>query len=256
MIGRVNAGGGGGLQSTDAILRVIAPAGSTVTISKGGVSKSDHGHENAADTSLYDYYFIIHASQFDSVNPWTVTATLGSDTASDTVVIDSADEYDVVLDYNLYLIRDGVFTTAYTHTLYGYSTATWTEESGYAQLYVPKASSSFSTGYFSDIDITDYLYIVCESSTHGYSSDSQSCPGVGVINVLNKNANPTTFTAWVKLMTGNTSTSTDTEGTFTVDISSLTGTKDIGIQVAASSSTNVTGQCKCYNLYLSKRLPS
>jgi hypothetical protein len=92
-------GGGGGLQSTDAILRVIAPAGSTVTISKGGVSKSDLGHENASDTSLYDYYFIIHASQFDSVNPWTVTATLGSNIDSDTIIIDVADEYDVALTY-------------------------------------------------------------------------------------------------------------------------------------------------------------
>lgn len=100
MIGTTNAvGSGGGLKSTDAILRVIAPAGSTVTISKGSVSKSDQGHENAADNTLYDYYFIIHASQFDSVNPWTVTATLGGDSASDTVTIDSADEYDVILQY-------------------------------------------------------------------------------------------------------------------------------------------------------------
>ena len=92
-------GGSGGLKSTDAILRVIAPAGSTVTISKGTVSKSDQGHENASDTSLYDYYFIIHASQFDSVNPWTVTGTLGSDTAIKTIIIDSADEYDVLMEY-------------------------------------------------------------------------------------------------------------------------------------------------------------
>ena len=107
MIGRVNAGGGGSLQATDAILRVIAPAGSTVTISKGGVSKSDLGHENAADTSLYDYYFIIHASQFDSVNPWTVTASLGAQSISDTIVVDSADEYDLTLLYTLYLIKNG-----------------------------------------------------------------------------------------------------------------------------------------------------
>lgn len=107
MIGRVNAGGGGGLQSTDAILRVIAPAGSTVTISKGGVSKSDAGHENKDDNTLYDYYFIIHQSQFDSVNPWTVTATLGSDTKSNTVIIDSADEYDLILLYGDYYYDSG-----------------------------------------------------------------------------------------------------------------------------------------------------
>lgn len=94
-----NTGGGVGLKSSDALLRVIAPAGSTVTITKGAISKIDAGHENASDHTLYDYYFIIHQSQFDSVNPWTVTATLGGDSASDTVIIDSADEYDVILQY-------------------------------------------------------------------------------------------------------------------------------------------------------------
>lgn len=91
-------GGGASLSSTDALLRVEAPAGSTVTITKGSVTKTDLGHENADDNSIYDYYFIIHASQFDST-PWTVTATLGADSATDTIVINAADEYDVVLDY-------------------------------------------------------------------------------------------------------------------------------------------------------------
>lgn len=103
----MSGGGGGGLSATDALLRVQAPAGSTVTISKGGVTKTDAGHENADDHTVYDYYFIIHASQFDSVNPWTVTATLGAESASDTVTIDSADEYDVELFYHYYLFRSG-----------------------------------------------------------------------------------------------------------------------------------------------------
>ena len=106
MIGRTNVSGAG-IKGNDAILRVIAPAGSTVTISKSGVSKSDLGHENAADNTLYDYYFIIHASQFDSVNPWTVTASLGAQSISDTIVVDSADEYDLTLLYTLYLIKNG-----------------------------------------------------------------------------------------------------------------------------------------------------
>lgn len=61
MIGKTNAGAGGGhLNDTDALLRVSAPAGSIVTITKGSTTKSDHGHENASDHNLYDYYFIIH----------------------------------------------------------------------------------------------------------------------------------------------------------------------------------------------------
>ena len=96
--------GGGEILPTDALLRVQAPAGSTVTITKGAVTKSDLGHENALDPSIYDYYFIIHQSQFDSVNPWTVTASLSSYyDVSDTVIIDSADEYDVTLQFKLFL---------------------------------------------------------------------------------------------------------------------------------------------------------
>ena len=52
--------GDGALKSTDAVLRVQAPAGSLVTISKGAISKYDHGHENISDNTVYDYYFIIH----------------------------------------------------------------------------------------------------------------------------------------------------------------------------------------------------
>lgn len=107
MIGRCNTGGGGSLKDTDALLRVMAPAGSVVTLTKGGLTKVDHGHENANDHTVYDYYFIIHQSQFDSVNAWTVTATLNGSTASGTIIIDSADEYDILLAYELHLYTAG-----------------------------------------------------------------------------------------------------------------------------------------------------
>ena len=99
-------GGGGGLKATDALLRVQAPAGSTVTISKGTTTKTDLGHENADDHTVYDYYFIIHASQFDSVNPWTVTATLGEDSATSTIIINAADEFNLTLEYLYYLYNN------------------------------------------------------------------------------------------------------------------------------------------------------
>lgn len=98
-LGNSNAGGGASLKPTDAFLRVQAPAGATVTISKGGTTKSDAGHANETDHGIYDYYFIIHQSQFDSINAWTVTATLGGSTESSTIIIDSADEYDVNLAF-------------------------------------------------------------------------------------------------------------------------------------------------------------
>lgn len=94
--GNSGAASGGGFNRHDALLRVQALAGSLVTITKGQYHKSDLGHENAQDHTVYDYYFIIHQSQFDSVNSWTVTAALNGEVSINTIIIDSADEYDLV----------------------------------------------------------------------------------------------------------------------------------------------------------------
>ena len=89
-------GGGGSFTTTDAILRVQAPANAIVTISKGGTVKTDYGHENIADPTVYDYYFIIHQSQFDSLTPWSVTATVQGITNTKTIIINASDEYDLI----------------------------------------------------------------------------------------------------------------------------------------------------------------
>ncbi len=94
-------GGGGSFTATDAILRVQAPSGSTVTITKGSTTKSDFGHPNINRPTIYDYYFIIHQSQFDSYNPWTITATRDSDTNTTTIIINASDEYDVSISYHV-----------------------------------------------------------------------------------------------------------------------------------------------------------
>lgn len=181
MIGRVNAGGGGSLQATDAILRVIAPAGSTVTISKGGVTKSDLGHENAADTSLYDYYFIVHQSQFDSVNPWTVTATLGTDTASDTIIINSADEYDVELSFRYWFVRNGDLIKEFTtvgmkpssSSGYAAGAPTVTDDGSYISMGFPTQSGSNRSGIaYANVavDLSRYSTLrVVGTARNGYS---------------------------------------------------------------------------------------
>lgn len=98
MTGKTNVGGGGStINGNDAVLRVTAPANSTVTISKGAISIADSGYGNISDPTLNNYYFVIHESQFDAINPWTVSAVNGTGYSSTTVIIDSADEYDVVL---------------------------------------------------------------------------------------------------------------------------------------------------------------
>lgn len=254
MIGRVNAGGGGGLQSTDAILRVIAPAGSTVTISKGGVSKSDLGHENAADHTLYDYYFIIHASQFDSVNPWTVTATLGTQSISNSIIIDTADEYDIVLSYTLWLVKDGI-----------------TQDGAFIALgKKPNAESSYNALAPSIAQDTDYITLGLTASTGSgagivylpNSYDLSKYSKVRVIGSARNNSSYYTFNcfdAWTALGTYQednrliqTTLTQDTSSYVsineTIDISSLTASALLGFNF--SKSPNYTSQLRLSDFYL------
>lgn len=92
------SGGGSGPSASDAILTVTVPTGSTVTMTKGGITLTPTMWVQAADNTLDCALFVIAPAQFDSVNPWTVTATNGTYTSSDTVTIDSNKQYDMELD--------------------------------------------------------------------------------------------------------------------------------------------------------------
>lgn len=123
-------GGGGGPTASDAILTVTAPAGSTVTATKGSTTLVPTLWTTAADASQECALFVIPPAQFDANTPWTVTATSGTDTISDTVTIDSAKQYDVELSYNLYLIKDGVIKTPYSTTATGVTIEQYTDSVG------------------------------------------------------------------------------------------------------------------------------
>lgn len=107
MIIVVGGSGGGGLKDTDAILTVTVPTGSTVTATKGGTSLAPTLWTAAADSSLDCALFVIPPAQFDATTPWTVTATLGTDSATATVLIDSNKQYDVELSYHYFLYNRG-----------------------------------------------------------------------------------------------------------------------------------------------------
>lgn len=106
----VGGGGGGKLKDTDAVLVVTVPTGSIVTATKGGTTLTPTMWVKAADASLDCAIFSIPASQFDSTTPWTITATDGTSTASDTVLITTNQQYDVGLTYGV--LYD--YTTGYT----------------------------------------------------------------------------------------------------------------------------------------------
>lgn len=146
-------GGSGGPSSSDAILTVTVPTGSTVTMSKGGVTLTPTMWVQAADNNLDVALFVISPNLFDSQNAWTVTATLETDSASDTVIIDAAAEYEIVLSYGVYLFKHGDQCVAIT--------GGWTNASAAASTYtvVPVTISTsinyrYSTGNTQGIAIT------------------------------------------------------------------------------------------------------
>lgn len=98
--------GSGGPSATDAILRVIAPAGSTVTISRDGTTKVLKMVPIVGDSANKCYYIFIKQSQFSST-PWTLTATNGSSTETLNVVINASGEYSITITYELLLYNLG-----------------------------------------------------------------------------------------------------------------------------------------------------
>lgn len=236
MYGITNAGGGGGLKATDALIRVQAPAGSTVTISKGTTTKTDLGHENADDHSVYDYYFIIHQSQFDGANPWTVTATLGSSTASSTIVINAADEYDVKLIYALYLIKNGIEQV--TFDKYNINTVT---NSGFVK-YEVTSTTYVSHLKIGNINLTPYSTIELHIVAAGYSWNGGQTPGMGYSSsdptFNNTSGAVSPYDAVIKL---NNSTGSIGINTYTLDVSNAIGNKYIWIALAGSSQSSTKG---------------
>lgn len=234
MIFNMVGGGGGSLKATDALLRVQAPAGSTVTISKGTTTKTGLGHENADDNSVYDYYFIIHQSQFDSVNPWTITATLGSKTANSTIVINASDAYNVEIIYNLYLIKNGIEQVTFVT-----SNCTKAAYSGFIK-YESDNSTYISYFKIGNIDVTRFSTIELDIVDTGFSWNGKEgqAPGMGYSSsdptFSNTNGAVSPYDAAIKF---NNSTGAINANAYTLDVSNVTGNKYIWVLFSAGSGT-------------------
>lgn len=125
-------GGGGKLKDTDAVIVATVPTGSTVTATKNGTTLTPTMWAKAGNASLDCAIYSVPASKFDSSTPWTITATNGTSTASEDVLVTTNNEYDVTLAYNLVLwdyVRDGYIglqSLAYISS--GYNSVTDTGE--------------------------------------------------------------------------------------------------------------------------------
>lgn len=231
MIGRTNTGGG--LSDSNAILRVTVPTGSAVTAAKGGVTKHAKLWTQNADNTLDTAIISIPAGSFDS-NPWTVTATLGGSTTTASVVINSADEYDLVLFYDLYLIKGGRLVDGISFTRTGGSTATLTEQSTSVRF---KVTSKQGCGEYVRVnDVTRFNSLKISISSGGYSWNGTRTPaiciGTSVPSVDSASADVSNVSAVRKLMS---STGEFTAGTYTLDISSYTGQAYVLVTLSAET---------------------
>lgn len=186
----ITFGGSGGLSASDAILVVTVPTGSTVTATKGGVTLTPTMWVTAADPTLDCAIFAISASLFDAVNPWTVTATLGTDSSSNTVIIDSNNQYDLELRYSVYIYREGVSGLAEGYSgidgRYGISGGTVFDSPLGIVLKYPNDYWTIGPA----VDLSKYSTFHVDLQV---TADSSSHPYIGVSNTTISGANGANF---------------------------------------------------------------
>lgn len=243
-------GGGGGLSASDAILSVITPSGSTVTATKGGISLTPTLWTTAADATQECALFVISAAQFDASTPWTVTATDGTYTASDTIIIDSNKQYEMLIDYKVWFVKHGVVITTFTTSSY----AILNQTTAYTQM----KSSGNNYAYITtqnQFDVTDFtalrLKLVKDiDGYYGQSYYSTAYPTIGVGSSTPSSDSDPNYNISIKM---NSTTGQIPNETYTVDLSSQSGLKYVSMFIAGSSFlTRVYGYANIYDFYLDR----
>lgn len=218
-----SSGGGGGPTAADAILTVTAPAGATVTATKGGTTLTPTLWTAAADATQECALFVISAAQFDATTPWTVTATSGTDTATDTVTIDSNKQYDVWLSFGYYLYRNGdEFTTRTGGWEWANSNSgTYVNNTTAGQMEVKITGSSYQTFLhtINTVSVSEWSTVKCLIQTNKS------------LNLVISTSNERTATAVVSESTGVLSDFAEV----TLDVSSQIGLYYIGFRTASSA---------------------
>jgi hypothetical protein len=233
MIFVVGGGGGGGPSASDAILTVTVPTGSNVTMTKGGTTLTPTMWVQAADATLDCALFVISPSLFDSQNAWTVTATLGEGSASQTVIIADNKQYDLVIFPPVYLVKNGTKIADFT----GQNYTEITQQTGYVNFYVTQNVAATFTST-DPVDLTKYRQISITIPNNGRSYYRSGVePSVIIGNprpIFSDQDSSTTNTNFslVKMLSSNT---TITANTYTLDISNVSGAYYIGVAIGGSA---------------------
>ena len=162
-------GGSGGLSLNGAVIHVTAPVGSTISFSKGGVVAKvlppEKSHVNADDNTLADWYYAVSSSNYGT---WTVSAVFETESASDTVTIDSNEQYDVSIYYTWYLYHQGNTRDSITGGWSATATASGLSF-GTSYITVTAGNSMVMAGTVNKVDLTGKatLYMSMTTSSHG-----------------------------------------------------------------------------------------
>lgn len=251
----VNVSGGGGPTETDAVLLVNAPSGSTVTATKGGTTLvptlwvASDGTEQAM--------FVFQPADFGS-NPWTVTATSGSNTSSKTVVVNENKAYNISLNFAHYLIKNGVLQSGYTAELYGGGEVTEVDGgtgAGYLQYHRATGGGNTTPRGFYISPAFDFsavehskLYIdfaIASCYTGGYASRYPTFGAGGTAAVYNNYAQ--TYSAYSVIYSGASISSLQPRTTVSCSIGSLSGS--YYPKVILYNSNDRTVDIRIYNLW-------
>ena len=215
MIGRSNSFGG--LSVNNALLHIIAAAGSTITISKNGIVlrslEPSAGHVNAT-TGLADYYYSVPLGSYGDL-------TVASDRLSKTVSVTENKVYDVNVAI-FYLYNRGTFTDLYTAANVT-SGASISNATSYIQ--ITGTANSVQDGYkrWAAVDLTYFDTISMIRSAYTATSSTTNYDMYNAIYIATSTSVVNVRQATVKTNT-KTTTGLNVESTVKLDISNITGT--------------------------------
>lgn len=187
---------------------------------------------------------------------YTITSrrVASGETISKTVSVDSyGQSISFEMFYPVWLIKNGIFSETIPHTMIGHEESTFEQaENGYVLLSAPGKSSSYTTGYFEGVDLTNYNSIVFDGQVTGYYSSSKHCPAVGVLSTIAGGSSNSTFIASEYNLLASATSKNYTERSYSVinvaNDNSLSA--NIGFQCSGYSTNKYVGGVACYNLYL------
>lgn len=220
-------GGSGGVSESNAILMAHVPTGSTVTASKSGVILTPKMWVSGSTADEDVAMFIFSPAQFDSTTPWTITATDGMDTPSDTVLITSNKEYETELSFATYLYKDG---DQYSSTTGGWGgNGTYTLSASYIDVPLASGGDNVNVRTNAKIDLTDYatLYFEWDGSIQIGTGGTNLTMWVASSQISNNGISAPSG-ATIQNQVGNSQTGTITLGTSQLDVSNLSGEYYIG----------------------------